>query len=84
VTNDADRLARLAREAAAMVQDGMRVGLGSGSTAEAFIAALGDRVRRGLRVRGISTSKRTEARAREAGIELTTIDAARHWLRWRG
>jgi ribose 5-phosphate isomerase A len=71
--NDADRLAALAESAAALVEEGMVVGLGSGSTAEAFVRALGVRVHSGLNVQGIPTSRRTEAVAREVGIPLTTL-----------
>ncbi len=71
--NDADRLAALAEAAAALVEDGMVVGLGSGSTAEAFVRALGARVQQGLTIQGIPTSRRTEHVAREAGIPLTTL-----------
>jgi ribose 5-phosphate isomerase A len=72
--SDADRLRHLADQAAALVEDGMALGLGSGSTAEAFVAALGRRVREGLRVTGVATSCRTEAKAIEAGIPLTTLN----------
>ncbi|MBX3071311.1 MAG: ribose-5-phosphate isomerase RpiA [Thermomicrobiales bacterium] len=71
--NDAERLAKLATDVAARVEDGSVVGLGSGSTAEAFVAALGARAREGLRVRGVSTSERTSAKAREAGVELVEL-----------
>ncbi|MCO5221110.1 MAG: ribose-5-phosphate isomerase RpiA [Thermomicrobiales bacterium] len=71
--HDADRLTALAAAAAAQVEDGMTVGLGSGSTAEAFVYALGARVRDGLTVQAIPTSRRTEQVAREAGIPLTTL-----------
>lgn len=70
---DADRLASLARHVADMVVDGMTVGLGSGSTAEAFVAALGERVALGLQVRGVSTSERTTRKASEAGVALVTL-----------
>lgn len=58
------------------VTDGMRVGIGTGSTAGHFIQALGDKVARGLRVIGVATSRRTEMLARQAGIPLVDIDAA--------
>jgi len=58
------------------VSDGMKVGLGTGSTADHFIRALGEAVENGLRVIGVSTSVRTEALARECGIPLVDIDAA--------
>jgi ribose 5-phosphate isomerase A len=71
--NDAERLAKLATDVAARVEDGSVVGLGSGSTAEAFVGALGVRAEGGLRVQGVSTSERTSAKAREAGIELVSL-----------
>jgi len=71
--NDAERLGRLAAGAAALVEDGMALGLGSGSTAEAFMEALGRRIESGLRVTGVATSHRTEVKAIESGIILTTL-----------
>ena len=56
------------------VEDGMVLGLGSGSTAEIFLERLGDRVAGGMKVQGIPTSARTEACAKEAGIELIEPD----------
>ncbi|HEX3575793.1 MAG TPA: ribose-5-phosphate isomerase RpiA [Rhodopila sp.] len=74
-----DRDARK-REAAmvavAMVEDGMIVGLGTGSTAAFAIEGLIARVRGGLRIVGIPTSERSAAQARAGGIELT--DFAHH------
>jgi ribose 5-phosphate isomerase A len=67
-------LARLAEAASALVEDGILLGLGSGSTAEATIRALGVRVAAGLRVTGVPTSARTERLARELGIPLRTLD----------
>ena len=52
------------------VQDGMTLGLGSGSTAEIFIERLGEKVAGGLKVRGIPTSQATAACARENGVPL--------------
>jgi ribose 5-phosphate isomerase A len=72
--DDATRLARLAEAAAALVEDGMLLGLGSGSTAEATIRALGVRVAAGLRVSGVPTSARTERLARELDIPLCSLD----------
>jgi ribose 5-phosphate isomerase A len=70
-----DSLKRSAAEAAlAFVEDGMRLGLGSGSTAALFVRLLGERVAGGLRVVGVPTSRGTEAIAREAGIPLATLD----------
>ncbi len=65
---------QVAEAALHLVEDGMLVGLGSGSTAELFVRALGARVADGLRVRCVATSRRTEAAARAAGIELIDLD----------
>jgi len=62
--------ARAAARALELVRPGMRLGLGSGSTAELFIRGLGERVHEGLRVVGIPTSRATEALARSLGIPL--------------
>ena len=51
----------------------MRVGLGTGRAAAAGIAALGDRVRGGLRVRGVPTSPASERLARQAGIPIARL-----------
>ena len=70
-----DSLKRRAAEAALdFVEDGMRLGLGSGSTAAHFVRLLGERVHAGLKVVGVPTSGRTEEIAREAGVPLTTLD----------
>ncbi|MGF1277316.1 ribose-5-phosphate isomerase RpiA [Acetobacter pasteurianus] len=61
-------------KAASLVQDGMAVGLGTGSTAKFVVAELGRRVREeGLRIRAIPTSSVTEKQAKEEGIPLTTF-----------
>jgi ribose 5-phosphate isomerase A len=57
------------------VADGTAIGLGSGSTADFFLRALGARVAAGLQIVGVPTSDHTESRARELGIPLTTLDA---------
>ncbi|MFZ5690729.1 MAG: ribose-5-phosphate isomerase RpiA [Pseudomonadota bacterium] len=68
----------LKREAAAraleFVRPGMRLGLGTGSTARHFVELLGERVRAGLDVVGVPTSEATEADARRAGVPLTTLE----------
>lgn len=69
-----------ARRAVDFVEDGMRVGLGTGSTAAWMVRCLGDRVRdEGLRIRGVPTSHRTADLAREVGIEVVDLDQAK-WL----
>jgi len=57
-----------------MVADGATVGLGSGHAAQAFVRALGERVRRGsLHVRGVPTSEETAALARQVGVPLVGL-----------
>jgi ribose 5-phosphate isomerase A len=59
------------------VEDGSTIGLGSGRAAQAFVRALGERVRAGeMRVRGVATSEETAALAREVGIALVTLQDA--------
>lgn len=57
-----------------LVEPGMRLGIGTGSTANAFIELLGERVRAGLTVVGVPTSEATHAAATRAGISLATLD----------
>ena len=52
------------------VCDGMVVGLGTGSTARHMIVALGERVKKGLKIKGVPTSKETATLARKAKIPL--------------
>jgi len=74
---DQDAQKRAAAEAAvALVQPGMVVGLGTGSTATFAIAALIRRVRQGLDIVAIPTSERSAAQAREGGIRL--VDFSEH------
>ena len=69
-----------AKRAVQYVEDGMRVGLGTGSTAAWMVRCLGERVRtEGLKITGVPTSTRTADLARQVGIEVTTLDAAK-WL----
>ncbi|MBW4697233.1 MAG: ribose-5-phosphate isomerase RpiA [Aphanocapsa lilacina HA4352-LM1] len=62
-----------ARRAVEYVEDGMVVGLGTGSTAAFAVSALAERVRLGLRVVGIATSERTARQAEAEGIVLGTL-----------
>jgi ribose 5-phosphate isomerase A len=68
----------LKRQAAARaleeVRDGMKLGLGTGSTARHFVELLGERVRAGLKVVGVPTSEATRAQAEGCGIKLSTLD----------
>lgn len=69
-----------ARRAARMVEDGMKVGLGTGSTAAWLVRALGARRREeGLRFQAVATSTATANLAREEGIEVKALDEA-GWL----
>ena len=69
-----DHEKRLAAEAAAaLVEDGMRVGLGTGSTVAYLLPAL---ARRGLSLRCIATSLGTERAARELGLEVESFAGA--------
>ncbi|MGH6679423.1 MAG: ribose-5-phosphate isomerase RpiA [Bradyrhizobium sp.] len=56
------------------VRSGMRLGLGTGSTAKHFVELLGERVRRGLDVVGVPTSEATRADAARCGVPLGTLD----------
>jgi ribose 5-phosphate isomerase A len=62
-----------ASRAVAEVEDGMILGLGSGSTAAFAVEALAARVAKGLRIAGIPTSKATAALARRRGVPLTSF-----------
>jgi ribose 5-phosphate isomerase A len=68
----------LKRQAAAKaleyVRDGMKLGLGTGSTAKHFVELLGERVAGGLKVICVPTSEATRAQAESCGIALTTLD----------
>ncbi|MEM7302233.1 MAG: ribose-5-phosphate isomerase RpiA [Pseudomonadota bacterium] len=68
----------LKREAAAMaldhVKSGMKLGIGSGSTAEAFCHLLGAKVADGLAIVGVPTSERTAALCRELSVPLSTLE----------
>jgi ribose 5-phosphate isomerase A len=68
----------LKRQAAAkaleFVRPGMRLGLGTGSTAKHFVDLLAERVRGGLNIVGVPTSEATRAQAERLGVPLTTLD----------
>ncbi len=75
MTATQDSLKRaVAAKAVDFVHDGMKLGLGSGSTAEAFLDVLAPRVRGGLNITGVPTSERTATKARALGIPLGTLD----------
>jgi len=84
MTDDLPAAERGKRTAAAraleFVSDGMKLGLGTGSTARWFVDLLAERMRaEGLRITGVPTSSRTRAQAEALGIPLTTLDQA-GWL----
>ena len=64
------------RAALEHVGDGMRLGIGTGSTAEAFIEALAEKVDAGLNVVGVPTSERTAQLCMQLGIPLASLDEA--------
>jgi len=69
-----------AKRAADYVESGMRVGLGTGSTAAWLVRCLGEMVREdGLKIQGVPTSTRTAELARQVGIEVISLDEAK-WL----
>jgi len=70
---DAQKRAAAAR-AIEYVRPGMRLGLGTGSTARHFVELLGERVSAGLNVVGVPTSDATKADAARCGVPLTTLD----------
>lgn len=66
---------RLAAAAALdYVESGMRLGLGTGSTADEFVKLLGAKVAAGFDVLGVPTSERTAALARSLGVRLSSLD----------
>src|SRR5260370_7914151 len=71
-----DTWKHIAGEAAAqLIEDGMIIGLGSGSTAAHFIYAVARRIQEGLRIAGaVATSNVREELARNLGIPLTDLD----------
>jgi ribose 5-phosphate isomerase A len=71
--SDAQRR-RAAEAALDVVEPGMKLGLGTGRTAEHFVRLLGEKVRAGLEVVGVPTSEKTAKLAAAEGIPLTTLD----------
>jgi ribose 5-phosphate isomerase A len=72
-SNTDARKQEAANAAAAELENGMIVGLGSGSTARLAVAAIGLRVKQGLRIIGIPTSEQTAKQAADLGIPLSTL-----------
>ena len=68
-----------AKRAVELVEDGMKLGLGTGSTAAWMVRCLADRVKtEGLRIQGVPTSTRTADLARELGLDVVSLDQAGH------
>ena len=63
-----------AAKAVEFVEDGMKLGIGTGSTANEFIRLLALRVKEGLKVTGVATSERSEQLCRELGIPVASLD----------
>jgi len=63
-----------AAEALKHVEHGMRLGIGTGSTAEEFVRLLAEKVSEGLEVRGVPTSERTARLCLELGVPLNSLD----------
>lgn len=63
-----------AAKAVEFVEDGMKLGIGTGSTANEFIRLLAQRVKKGLRVIGVATSEQSEKLCVEQGIPVATLD----------
>jgi ribose 5-phosphate isomerase A len=73
--DDATRLRLIGQRAAAEIPHDALVGLGTGSTADAMLVALAERIRDGLQMTGVATSVQTVARCQELGIPLVSLDA---------
>jgi ribose 5-phosphate isomerase A len=74
VSGSDETRARAAAAAIEEVESGMKLGIGTGRTAEQFVRLLGERVRGGLDVVGVPTSQHIAALATAEGIRLTTLD----------
>lgn len=75
VSNLDDLKRQAALKAVDYICDGMVVGLGTGSTAKHVILALGERIKKGLKIKGVPTSQETAKLARKAKIPLLPDDA---------
>ncbi|MET3683075.1 ribose 5-phosphate isomerase A [Alkalibacillus flavidus] len=73
MTNQSKQKVHAARKAIEYVEDGMVLGLGTGSTMDVFLDLLGERVQAGLQIKGVPTSVKTEQKAKQLGIPLTTL-----------
>jgi ribose 5-phosphate isomerase A len=71
---DEAKLAAATKAIETFLQDGMTIGLGSGTTSRFFVRILGDRVKSGLRVIGVPSSKSTGQLAQEVGVPLADLN----------
>ncbi|MBV2144468.1 ribose-5-phosphate isomerase RpiA [Falsochrobactrum sp. TDYN1] len=67
-----------AAEALTYVRQGMRLGIGTGSTAEEFVRLLAEKANEGFRIIGVPTSERTAKLCSELGVPLTTLEETPH------
>ncbi|USS84904.1 ribose-5-phosphate isomerase RpiA [Fructilactobacillus myrtifloralis] len=70
--------AQVGQEAVQYIEDGMVIGIGSGSTMWYMVEALGKRVQTGLNIIGVPTSHATRKHAAQLGIPLKTVDEVDH------
>ncbi len=73
-TSSEEQKREAARRALDLVEPGMRLGLGTGSTARHFVDLVGEKVAGGLYVRCVATSEATHAQAKNLGIPLATLE----------
>ena len=66
--------ALVGKRAAELVEDGMAVGLGTGTTSAMFIKALGERVRAGLKIRCVASSDASTSLGRSLGMDVVTLE----------
>lgn len=66
--------ALVGKRAVEFVEDGMAVGLGTGTTATLFIRSLGERVQQGLKIRCVASSDASHNLAASLGMDITTLD----------
>jgi ribose 5-phosphate isomerase A len=71
---DEAKLAAATKAIETFLQDGMTIGLGSGTTSRFFVRILGDRVKAGLHVVGVPSSKSTGELAQEVGVPLADLN----------
>jgi ribose 5-phosphate isomerase A len=71
---DEAKRAAAAKAIEVFLQDGMTIGLGSGTTSRFFVRILGERVKDGLRVIGVPSSKSTAELAQEVGVSLADLN----------